>query len=82
MVPGPPEGGANPDIVRPREMELACVEFGDAVENGVLELQRSEQRSLRGQVRVATVVGDQERGLSLGPEQTGGETTWYLLRYC
>src|SRR5207237_2413384 len=37
LVPGPPEGGASPDIVRPREMELACVEFGGAVENSVLE---------------------------------------------
>ena len=37
LVPGPPEGGASPNIVCPREIELACVEFGDAVENGVLE---------------------------------------------
>ena len=37
LVPGPPEGGANPDIVCPREMELACVALGGAVENSVLE---------------------------------------------
>src|SRR5207302_737693 len=37
LVPGPPEGGANPDIVRPREMELVCVALGWAVEDSVLE---------------------------------------------
>src|SRR5437588_12897590 len=37
LVPGPPEGGAKPDIVCPREMELACVALGGAVEDSVLE---------------------------------------------
>ena len=34
---GCPNGGASPDIIRSREMEPACIDFGSAVEYGVFE---------------------------------------------